>query len=108
MAPILWFVTSGDTHHEEAFQSRSGDVYFSPFLLLSHHYYEFHVRPRLGFDMLLRVKHKSRLRSETRSAGSHASSILNSCFRGTGKLVSLVDGVTEPRAVCRSWNAADS
>ena len=56
MAPILWFTTSGDTHHEEAFQSRSGDVYFSPFLLLSHHCYEFHVRPRLGVDRLLRVK----------------------------------------------------
>ena len=54
MAPILWFTTSGDTHHEEAFQSRSGDVYFSPFLLLSHHCYEFHVRPRLGVDRLLR------------------------------------------------------
>ena len=40
--------------HQEAFQSRSGDVLFSPFLLLSHHCYEFHVRPRLGVNRLLR------------------------------------------------------
>ena len=56
MAPVLCFVTSGDTHHEETIEGRFGDCYFSVFLLLSHHRYEFHVRPGLGVDRLLRVK----------------------------------------------------
>ena len=53
MAPILWFTTSGDTHHENALQGRFGDRYISAFLLFRHHRYEFDVHPRLGVGKVL-------------------------------------------------------
>jgi len=43
MAPVLCFVTSGDTHHEEAYQGCFGNRYFSGFLLFDHRRDEHHV-----------------------------------------------------------------
>jgi len=55
MAPVICFVTSGDAHHEEAIQGRFGDRYFSVFLLLSHHRYQFDLCSRFGADSVLRA-----------------------------------------------------
>lgn len=50
MAPVFCFVTSGDTHHEEAYQGCSGNCYFSGFLLLDHHRNEHWIRRCWPFE----------------------------------------------------------
>jgi hypothetical protein len=49
MAPVLCIVTTGDMHHEDALQGRSGDRYVSALLLFSRHRHELDVR--LGLDV---------------------------------------------------------
>ena len=51
---MLYFVTPGDAHHEEATQGRFGDRNFSGFLLFSHHRDESHVYAGLITAKILR------------------------------------------------------
>jgi hypothetical protein len=53
---MLYFVTPGDSHHEEAIQGRFGDRNFSGFLLFSHHRDEFYVRAGLGVGTVLTLR----------------------------------------------------